>query len=157
MGMRLARSVIGARVEQPEDADHALAAPERDGADLDGHAGAARRDEDTRRIRGRGGAEHLLSEQFAGPPPVLRRDDTRELAAANVAYEPFGSRIDPPNDPGIVQDVARDPDAVQCLFDVSADSQAGGHHASVPDRPLAADSRAGRCCQPQALETATAR
>jgi hypothetical protein len=55
------------------------------------------------------------------------------VATANVADKLLGCRIDPPDDSGRVEDVARDADAVQSLLDVAADCQAGGHHGSVAD------------------------
>ena len=85
------------------------------------------------RLGGRGGAEHLLGEQLAGAPAVLGRHDGGEVATADVADEPLGCRIDPPNDPGLVEDVARDGDVLQSLLDVAAERQASVHHGSVTD------------------------
>ena len=50
------------------------------------------------------------------------------MATANVAEKPLGCRIDPADDPCLVEDVARDADALQSLLDVAADCQARGHH-----------------------------
>ena len=59
---------------------------------------APSRDQDSGRLRGRGGAEHLLSEELAGATAVLGRYDGGEVATANVADELLGCGIDPPDD-----------------------------------------------------------
>ena len=51
---------------------------------------------------------HLAGEELLRPRPVLGTDNRREVPAANVAEEPLGLRVDPPDDPGRVEDVARD-------------------------------------------------
>ena len=124
--------VVGASLEQPEDADHPFTILQRHRADLHGHPRAGGRHEDAGRVCGLR-AVHLPGEQLAGALPVLGRDDGGELAAANVADKPLGRRIDPPDDSRCVEDVARDADAVQRLLDVAADFQAIGHHGSVAD------------------------
>ena len=125
--------LVEASLEQPEDADHPFTVHERCRADLHGHPRAGGRDQDGRRLRGRGGAEHLLGEQLAGAPAVLGRDNGGEVSTANIADESLGCRIDPPDDSRLVEHVARDADVLQSLLDVAADFQAGGHHASVAD------------------------
>ena len=76
------------------------------------------------RLAGHGGAEHLLSKSLAGARPVLGCDDGSELATADVAEEPLGCGIDPPNDSRLVDDVARDEHVLKSLLDVTADLQA---------------------------------
>ena len=49
------------------------------------------------------------------------------MAAADVAEQPLGRRVDPADDPRRVEDVARDADALQGPLDVAADSQASDH------------------------------
>ena len=85
------------------------------------------------RFAGQGGSEHLLSESVAGAGPVLRCDEGGEVTAADVAEEPLGSRVEPPDDSRRVDDVARDADVLQSLLDVTADLQAGDHLGSVTD------------------------
>ena len=87
----------------------------------------AGRDQDSGRVCRRGGPEHLPGEQFLGTSAVLGCDDGGEMAAANVAEELLGCRIDPANDPRSVEDVARDADVFQSPLDVAADSQTGDH------------------------------
>ncbi len=123
--------VVGVSLEQPEDADHPFTAHEWHRADLHGHPRAGGRNKDAGRVCG-GLAEYLPGEQLAGAPAVLGRNDGGEVAAANVADELLGCRIDPADDTGCVEDVARDADAAQSLLDVAADCQASGHHGSVP-------------------------
>jgi hypothetical protein len=125
--------VVGAFLEQPEDADHPFTAHEPHRADLHRHARAGGRNQGAARICGRGGAEQLPREQLACAPAVLGRDDGREPATANVADKPLGCRIDPADDSRRVEDVARDADAAQSLLDVAADCQASGHHGGVSD------------------------
>jgi hypothetical protein len=127
---RLGR-VVGVSFEQTEDADHPVAVQERNRADLHGHSCSGGRDQDAGRVRGRRRAEHLPGEQLAGTAAVLGRDDGGEVATANVAHKPLGGRIDPTDDSRRVEDIARDADVLQSLFDVAADFQAGGHLGSV--------------------------
>ena len=140
MWVRRCGPVVGAFLEQPEDADHPFTVHERHRADVHGHPGAGARNQDAGRIGGRGGAEHLPGEQLAGAAAVLGRDDGREVATANVADQPLGCRIDPANDSRRVEDVAGDADALQRLLDVAAECQAGGHHGSVAYRRAARHS-----------------
>ena len=126
-------AVVGAFLDQSEDADHPFTVHERHRAELHGHPRSGGRDQDAGRVCGRGGAEHLLGEQLAGAAGVLGRDDGGVVAAANVAEKPLGCRIDPADDARCVEDVARDADALQSLLDVAADCQASGHHGSVAD------------------------
>jgi hypothetical protein len=72
------------------------------------------------RLAGHGGAEHLLRESLAGTGPVLGCDDGTELTTANVAQEPLGCRIEPPDDSCLVNDVARDEYVLQGLLNVTA-------------------------------------
>ena len=125
-------AVVGAFLDQPEDADHPFTVHEWHRADLYGHPRAVSRDQDAGRVGGRGGAEHLAGEQLAGAAAVLGRDDGGVLATANVAEKPLGRRIDPADDSRRVEDVTRNTDAGQSLLDVAADCQAGDHHGSVP-------------------------
>ena len=123
----------GLSFEQPEDADYPATAAQWHRADLHRDSLPGGRDQDAGGIRGRGGAQHLLSEQLAGAAVVLRRDDGGELATTNVAEEPLGCGVDPLDDSRRVDDVARDTDVVQSLLEVAVNSQAGGHRGSVPD------------------------
>ena len=73
-------------------------------------------------------------EQLAGAATVLGCHDGGEVTTANVAHKPLGRCIEPPDDPRIVEDVARDADALQSMFDVAADFQAASCHlGSVAD------------------------
>ena len=68
--------VVGASLDQPEDADHPFTVFERHRADLHGHPRAGGRDQEAGRLSGRGGAEHLLGESTRGRggfPRVRRR------------------------------------------------------------------------------------
>ena len=70
------RCAVRARLDQPEDADNPITAHQGHGTDFHGHPCAAGRYEDGVRIRSRGSAEHLASEQLAvrdGCPPAQRR------------------------------------------------------------------------------------
>jgi hypothetical protein len=113
--------VFRALLEKPEDTDHPFTVHQRHRTDLHGDPRAGGRNQDTGRIGGLGGAEHLLGEQLAGAPAVLGGDDGGELTSANVADKPLGGRIDPANDSRRVEDVARDADVLQSLLDVPAD------------------------------------
>ena len=72
------------------------------------------------------------------------------MTTANVADEPLGCRIDPPDDSCVVEDVARDANVRQSLLDVAADFQASRHQGSVAESRSQASSlsfrtaRAGR-------------
>ena len=77
--------VVGALLEKPEDTDHPFTVHQRHRTDLHGDPRAGGRNQDTGRIGGLGGAEHLLGEQLAGAPAVLGGDDGGELTSANVA------------------------------------------------------------------------
>ena len=107
------RPVVGAFLDQSEDADHPFTVHERHRAELHGHPRSGGRNQDAGRLCSRGGAEHLLGEQLAGTAAVLGRDDGGEVATANVAEKLLGCRIDPPDDSRFVEDVARDADALQ--------------------------------------------
>jgi hypothetical protein len=124
---------VGVSFEQPEDADHSFAVPERHRADLHGHPCPGGRDQDAGRLGGRRGAEHLPGEQLASAAAVLGRDNRGEVTTANVTEKPLGGRIEPPDDARVVKDVARDADVLQSLLDVTPDLQAGDHHGSVTD------------------------
>ena len=82
----------------------------------------------------------------AGVVPITFRENSsraRRLssgATTEVKWRPrtsptklFGCRIDPADDSRLVEDVARDADALQSLLDVAADCQASRHHGSVTD------------------------
>ena len=114
-------AVVGVSLQQPEDADHRFTVHQRYRADLHGHPFPGGRDENAGRLGGRGGAEHLLGEQLAGAAAVLGRDDGGEVATANVTDKPLGGRIQPPDNPGRVKDIAWDADVLQSLLDVTAD------------------------------------
>ena len=75
-----------------------------------------------------GDVPSTFRENSSRAPVVFGRDDRGEVATANVAEKPLGSRIDPPDDSRRVEDVARDADAAQSLLDIAADCQASGHH-----------------------------
>ena len=136
-GVRCGGGAVGPSSGRPSNSPKTpttrLTAHERHGADLHGHPRAGGRDQDAGRVRGRGGAEHLPGEQLACAPAVLGRDDGGEVATANIADEPLGGRVEPPDDSRLVEHVARDADVLQSLLDVAADFQAGGHHGSVAD------------------------
>ena len=131
--VRRRRRVVGASLEQPEHADHPLAAHQRHRTDLHRHPRTAGRDQNTRRVRGRGAAEHLPGKQLAGTPAVLGRHDGREVATANITEKPLRRRIDPPHDPRRVEDIARNTDTVQSPLDITAHCQPRHHHRSVAD------------------------
>ena len=86
-------------LDQPEDADNPITAHQGHGTHFHGHPCAAGRYEDGVRIRSRGSAEHLASEQLACATGVLRRNHGREVTTANIADEPFGRRIEPADYP----------------------------------------------------------
>ncbi len=121
-------AVVGAFLDQSEDADHPFTVHERHRAELHGHPRSDGRNQDAGRLCGRGSAEHFLGEQLAGAAAVLGRDNGGEVATANVAEKLLGCRIDPADDSCFVENVARDADALQSLLDVAADCQARGHH-----------------------------
>ncbi len=134
---RRARLLVERAGQKPEDADHALAAHQRHGADLQRDAGSVGRDEDPARLGRRGRAEHLAGEELPRPRPILRADNRREVPAADVAEEALGRRVDPLDDPGRVEDVARDGYVGERLLDVAADRQPASrwsHPDSVIDR-----------------------
>ena len=78
-------AVVGAFLDQSEDADHPFTVLERHRAHLHGHPRPGARDEVAGRFAGQGGAEHLLSESLAGAGLVLGCYDGGEVATANVA------------------------------------------------------------------------
>jgi hypothetical protein len=67
---------------------------------------------------------------------VLGRDDGGEMATSDVAEKLLGRRVDPADDPGVVEDVARDADVFESPLDVTADCQARAHDRSVADLPI---------------------
>jgi hypothetical protein len=145
--------VVGASLDQPEDADHPFTVPERRRADLHGHPLPGGRDEVAGRLAGQGRAEHLLSESLAGAGPVLGRDEGGEVATANVAEKPLGCGIDPADDSRLVEDVTRDADALQSLLDVAPECQASVHHGSVTRSSPAWNTQAMPPSPPPLAET----
>ena len=123
----------GRPLDQSKDADHRFTVLERHRAHLHGHPVPSARDEVAGRFAGHGGAEHLLNESLAGAGPFLGCYEGGEVATTNVAEEPLGRGIDPPNDSRLIKDIAGDTHVLQGLLDVAADLQASGHRWSVTD------------------------
>ena len=120
---RCAGLVVERAGQQAEDADHTLATHQRHRAHLQREAGSVGRDEHPAGLGRRGRAEHLAGEELLRRRPVLRADNRGEVPAANVAEEALSRRVDPPDDSGRVEDVARDGQAGERPLDVTADRQ----------------------------------
>jgi hypothetical protein len=124
------RRIVGAFLEQPEDADHPFTAHERHRADLHGHPRAGVET----KTAGASVAEEV--------PSTLRENSSRARRLSSGATTGDRERrrqaARPPDwstgRPLRVEDVARDADAAQSLLDVAADCQASGDHRSMASR-----------------------
>ena len=114
------RSLVHVR-NLPEDADDPVALAKRHGAQLDPDALTVGAHDDDLRVLRPAGAGDVLREDLSRPSGLLGRDDGGELPPAYVADEPFRRRVEPADDPGPVDDVARDVDRLQGALDVAAD------------------------------------
>jgi hypothetical protein len=92
-----------------------------------------------------GGARDLLREELARPPTFLRRDDRRELAPAHVTELAPRRVVDPADDPGRVDHVARHADVLEGNLDVAAD-RTQRHVSSVQARPQQVNRSQARAC-----------
>ena len=134
---RWAGFVVELAGQHPEDADDTLAAHQRHGAHLQGRRVPS---VDTNIAAGLGRRtrpEHLAGEELLRLRLVLRADDRREVPAADVAEQALGRRVEPPDDSGRVEDVARDGQADERLLDITADRQPAcrrSHPHSVVDQ-----------------------
>src|SRR6266516_309599 len=115
----------------PEDADHPPAATERDGADLDRYPLAGRVDADDFVVRAGRRPDEVPGEDLPRPACFLGRDDGGELAAANVSHELARGRVQIADDPVRVDHIGGDTDAVDGVFDLTADGLEFGHASSL--------------------------
>src|SRR5204862_7836161 len=96
-----------------EDTDASVALHQGDRADVDADPFAVSAQEHGLGVGDLRGPGDLAREFLAGAPRVLGGDNRRELSPADIADEPLRSWIDPTDDAGRTDDVARDVDAFQ--------------------------------------------
>ena len=113
---------------QPEDADHLVVAQERDGAHLDRRLGAVGPQHVADRIGGRDRAQKLPGEHALRARPVGRRDDVREALAAGVADELLRGRVEPDENPVLVDDVGGDVDVGERALHVRPQTSQDSRH-----------------------------
>ena len=114
------RSLVHVR-HLPEDADHPVAPKKRHRAQLDADALAVGAQDHDLGVLRPARAGDVPCEHLSRPARLFGCDDRGELAAAHVADEPLRGRVEPADDPGPVDDVARDVDRLQGDLDVAAD------------------------------------
>lgn len=110
-----------------KDAYHPLAADQRHRAHLHREATARAVDENDRRVGRVGTPEQLAREHLPGPSCVLRGDDGGELPPVDVADQAPARRIQPADDSGRVDQVARDVDVLERMRDVDLEVGEGGN------------------------------
>lgn len=123
-----------------EDAEEVVSVVDRDRADLDRDALAVRADDLDDRVSDPRGADHFSREELPRPPSVLGRDDRRELGPAHVADDAARRSVQPTNDPGRVDVVARDVDVLEYLLEVD-DVESRRNPRVQFESPISAGSR----------------
>jgi hypothetical protein len=111
-----------------EDADHmAIAATERNRADLDGHPLAVRVDQHDLVVRAGWWSDKVPGEDLPRTARFLGRDDRGELAATHVSHDLARRWIQPADDPVPVDHVSRDADPGDGVLDIAAGRVELGH------------------------------
>jgi hypothetical protein len=118
---------VGTLDDLPEDPDHVMAAHEAHRADLHADSITGGVDEDGVDVRHPHLPREVALEDLARAAALLARNHRRELAAAHVADDPLGGRVDPPDDARGVDHVARDADVLEGGLDVPPDVAKVGH------------------------------
>jgi predicted amidohydrolase len=114
-----------------KDAHDMFAADERYRADLDGQPVAAAVEQHDLRVGDRLVPDNLAGEDSLRTTCFLRRDDGRELAAADVSDEAFTGRIHPADHARCVDHVARYVDPFERLLDAHRLQHRERHATSV--------------------------
>ena len=128
-----------------EDADHVPTAAKWNRAELDGHSLAIRVEEHALVVRAVWWSEKVPGEDTPSPQRFLGCDDGCKLAAANVAHELHRGRVQPADDPVLVDQVGGDTDAADGVFDIASEGLQFGHaFESAPrEAPAQPRTRAG--------------
>jgi hypothetical protein len=111
--------LVDGSVEEPEDPDNAFVVDEGYRAELECDARSVGCDQGAGRVSGGRGAEDFAREEFTRARTVLRRNDRGEVSASDIAEQLLCRRVDPPNDSGGVEDVARHADAAESSLDIA--------------------------------------
>ena len=110
-----------------EDADHPPAAPEGYCADLDGAALTGGVYANDGVVGARGCSGEVADEDLPRAARFLRRDDRRELAAADVSHELERGGVQPADDPVPVDHVGGNSYALDRVFDLASEGLELGH------------------------------